>query len=154
MLGNKWIYLGIFLLGMLWEAACGQVRPVPSAWVPDDYTPIEYSQLQTGDRTLTAGQRVRCRAYFWQFLVYDPAPGYYYFDQLRYPLSWGSLEWFALYGSPDMRGYYDRAAMDHLQRINYQLKRLDPIILYGELVPLGGRQVYLRVHHIQKDEPY
>ncbi|MBW1917573.1 MAG: hypothetical protein JRI57_06070 [Deltaproteobacteria bacterium] len=134
--------------------SCGQVRPVPASWDATKYAPIPFSQLKSGVPALSPGQQVRCRAYFWQFLEYDPAPGYYYFNQLRHPLSWGDLQWFALYGSPEMHDYFDRVAMDSAQERTYQLHRLDPIILYGELVPLGGRQLYLRVHHIQKDEPY
>ncbi|OPX20669.1 MAG: hypothetical protein BZ151_02670 [Desulfobacca sp. 4484_104] len=141
----------LVMIGQVWS--CGQMRPPPPTWVAGDYTPIEFSQLQSASPDLAAGHKISCRAYFWQFLEYDPAPGYYYFNQLRHPLSWGDLEWFALYGSPDMQNYFDRAAMDEAQQRAYQLRRMDPIILYGELVPLGGRQVYLRVHHIQQDEP-
>ena len=53
-----------------------------------------------------------------------------------------------------MHDYFDQVAMDAAQERTYQLRRLDPILLYGELVPLGGGKLYLRVHHIQKDEPY
>jgi len=133
-------------------ASCGQMRPVPPQWSAQEYTPIEFEALQAGTTPpLAANQLVQCRAYFWQFLNYDPAPFCYYANQLRYPLSWGSLEWCAVYKTQQMQGYFDKVVMDGSQQREFDLKRLDPIILYGEVVPLGGKQVYLRVHHIAKD---
>ncbi|MFP3868483.1 MAG: hypothetical protein ACLFUU_10010 [Desulfobacteraceae bacterium] len=148
------LFLSFCLIVVALGTSCGQVRPVPESWAAAEYRPITLSQLKSGSPALSAGQQVRCQAYFWQFLEYDPAPGFYYLNQLRHPLSWRDLQWFAIYGSPEMRDYFDRAAMDAAQQRTYQLHRLDAIILYGELVPLGGGQHYLRVHHIQKDEPY
>lgn len=154
MAAKHFVLLSLLLSGLLLVTACGQVRPVPAVLELEQYKPIEYQELQAAGRLLAPGQRVRCRAYFWQFLTYDPAPVYYYFNQIRYPLGWRDLEWFALYGTPAMQDYFDRAAMDETQRQTYQLHRLDPIIIYGELVSLGGRQLYLRVHHVQKEIPH
>ena len=36
-----------------------------------------------------------------------------------------------------MKGYYDRGVMSHPQRLEFNPKRLDHLIIYGELVPTG-----------------
>ena len=52
----------------------------------------------------------------------------------RYPVRWYHLRWFATYGSDRMTGYYDLAAVSPEQDEKYKaIKRLDPILIYGEL---------------------
>ncbi|AEB09450.1 hypothetical protein [Desulfobacca acetoxidans] len=144
--------LACSLGALLLIAACGQVRTVPADFNPNAYTPVDFAQLlEPGKSRLSAGQLICCQALFWEFLTYDPAPVYYYLNQLRYPFSWGALEWFSLYQSSDLQGYFPRAAMTYAQRLDYAPKRFDPIIIYGELVPLGGRQLYPQVHHLKTD---
>lgn len=141
----------LLLLGGLWLAcACGELRPLPAAVDPQEYTPIEYQELLApGQPGLHAGQKVRVKAYFWQDLLYDPAVIRNYLTLPRYPIRWYELRWFATYGSDDMRGYYDLAAMTPEQEKLYQLKRLDPILIYGEMSVLKPG-LYLQVHHIEK----
>ncbi len=150
MAGRRRILL-LLLLATLLLTACGSMRPVPAEFNPAEYTPIDFEQLPL-DTNLHAGERVRVEAYFWQFLTYDPAPEYYYLNQLKYPRRWGDLEWFALYQKADMKGYYDRGAMSHLQRLQFNPKRLDHLIIYGEMVPMGGDKLYLLVHHLERVE--
>lgn len=141
--------LSILLL-TLSVLACGQVRPLPSEWNPADYTPIELEHLRRPAPGLQAGQLVKFHGYFWEFLNYDPVPQHYYLNQLRYPIRWQDLEWFALYEKAALQGYFDRAAMTFKQRSEFHPKRLDPLILYGELVPLGGGRLYFQTHHLEQ----
>lgn len=143
--------LPAILLGMLFLTACGTVQPVPADFDPGAYAPVDFELLLPPQSSrLHAGQLIRCQAFFWQFLDYDPGPRYYYFNQMRYPGSWGDLEWFALYKDSDMRGYFDLGAMSYAQRLEFNPKRLDPLIIYGELVPLGGSLLYLQVHRLER----
>jgi len=142
-------FLLLLLFGMLLLSACGSIKPVPAEFNPADYTPIAFEQLPL-DTNLHAGDLVRVEAYFWQFLTYDPAPEYYYFAQLKYPRRWGDLEWFALYQEADMKGYYDRGAMSYRQRLQFNPKRLDHLIIFGEMVPMGGSKLYLLVHCLER----
>lgn len=142
------LLLSVF--GLLSLTACGSVRPVPDTFNPTAYTPIDFDQLRLDAGSLRPGDLVRCQAFFWQFLTHDPSPEYYYFNQIRYPAGWRELEWFALYREADLQGYYDRGAMSFQQRLAFNPKRLDPVLLYGELVPMGGSQLYLRVHHLER----
>jgi len=131
---------------------CGQLRPLPATFEPQDYTPITYQELLAGGHAgLQAGQKIRVPAYFWQFLTYDPAMVRNYLTLPRYPLRWYRLQWFATYGSPQMKGYYDLATLDKEQLRRYKLHRLDHIMVYGELSALPPG-LYLRVHHIEKIE--
>ena len=98
------------------------MKPVPAEFNPTEYTPISFDQLLHGYSSLRAGELVRVEGFFWQFLTYDPALKYYYANQLKYPRHWGDLEWFALYEKADMKGYYDRGAMSHLQRLQFNPK--------------------------------
>jgi hypothetical protein len=53
-----------------------------------------------------------------------------------------------------MRTYFDRVAMDQDQRRSSDLERLDQVMLYGELAPMGGGLLYLRLHRLEKlEEP-
>jgi len=139
------------LLGaLLLAAACGQVRPLPPELPLADYTPLDLAQLRENSPELRAGQLVQIRAYFWEFLSYDPVPQHYYFNQLRHPLTWQQLEWFALYESSAMHGYFDLAVMSPAQRRQFQPKRLEHLVLFGELVPMGGSRLYLQTHYLER----
>jgi hypothetical protein len=107
--------------------------------------------LQPGRTGGHDGQLVRVKAYFWQFLDYDPAMVRNYLTMARHPLGWTQLRWFAVYGSEEMKGYYDLAALSPEQAEKYKINRLAPILIYGELSPLKPG-VFLRVHHIEKIE--
>lgn len=147
-------WLGVALLAgcLLVAAACGELRPVPVQFNPLAYKPIEYQALLHPDQAgLKAGDLVQVRAYFWQYLTYDPAPVRNYLTLPRYPIRWYQLEWFATYGTERMTGYYDLAALSPAQAEQYQFKRLDHIQVYGELSPLRPG-VFLQVHHLEKVE--
>jgi hypothetical protein len=140
----------LLLLGLILSAACAEIRPVPATLDPQAYTPITYEQLRDPARAnLQAHQKVKVDAYFWEFLTYDPAMVRHWLALARHPRSWSKLQWFALYGEEDMKGYYDRAALDAAQRPRYPLNRLDHITVYGELDSLGYGY-YLHVHHIER----
>lgn len=138
----------LLCVGLL--SACGQVRPLPPEMDLAAYSPIALEQLRRGSPDLKAGDRVRLQAYFWEFLSYDPVPQHYYLNQLRYLRHWGDLEWFALYQEPTLRGYFDLATMSAEQRRQFAPKRLEPLILFGELVNLGGGRLYLQTHHLER----
>jgi hypothetical protein len=146
--GCRW--LGVILLcSLLGFPACGELRPPPAAFDPQAYTPIEYRDLLTPDLTaLQAGQQVRVKAYFWQYLDYDPAIVRNYLTLLKYPVRWYRLKWFATYDTSDLTGYFDLAAITPELAEKYKLKRLDPVMLYGELARLGPG-LFLQVFHIE-----
>ena len=135
---------------VLTVAACGQFPPLPAHFQPDSYAPITYQELlNPGDANLQAGQMIKVPAYFWQYTDYDPDMVRNYLDLLRYRLSWYRLEWFATYGTADMQGYYDLAALAPSLARDFKPHRLDHIMIYGELASLGPG-LYLRVHRIEK----
>lgn len=144
-------WLGVILLcGLFGFSACGELRPRPAAFDPQVYTPIEYQDLLTPRQAgLYEGQKVRVQAYFWQYLDYDPAMVRNYLTLFRYPVRWYKLQWFATYGKADLTGYYDLAAVTPEVADQYKPKRLEPVLLYGELSSLGPR-LYLQVFHIEK----
>jgi hypothetical protein len=146
--GSRW--LGVFLLcSLLGFAACGELRPRPAAFDSQAYTLIAYHDLLApGPAGLQAGQKVRVQAYFWQYLDYDPAMVRNYLTLLRYPIRWYQLQWFSIYNTADLTGYFDLAAVTPEQAKQYKLKRLDPVMLYGELARLGPG-FYLQVFHIE-----
>jgi hypothetical protein len=138
---------------LLLAAGCGTLRPVPAPFDAQAYTPIDYQELLHPEQAgLHDGQMVRVQAYYWQTLAYDPAIASNYLTLPRYPISWYRLRWSALYGSEDMRGYYDLVAMSPEQVDHYKLKRLEPIVIYGEMSRLSPG-LYLLVHHIEKIPP-
>jgi len=140
----------ILLCSLLGLGACGKLRPQPATFDPQVYTPIEYQDLLAPRQAgLHDGQKVRVKAYFWQYLNYDPAMVRNYLTLLKYPIRWYRLQWFATYGTADLTGYYDLAAVTPEQAEQYQLKRLDPVLLYGELSSLGPG-LFLQVFHIEK----
>ena len=147
--GSGWLRV-ILLSSLLGFAACGELRPHPAVFEPEAYKPIAYRDLLApGPAGLQAGQRVRVQVYFWQYLDYDPAIVRNYLTLLRYPVRWYQLQWFATYDTADLTGYYDLAAVTPEQADRYKLKRLDPVMLYGELARLGSG-LYLQVFHIDK----
>ncbi len=130
--------------------ACGELRPAPATFEPQAYTPIEYQALlNPGPAGLRDGRLVKVKAYFWQFLSYDPAMVPNYLTLARHPAGWLQLRWFALYGSEEMKGYYDLAALDESRLHLYRLKRLEPVMVYGKFCRLTPCY-YLHVHHIEK----
>ena len=146
--------LGAILAGCLVLAgACGELRPVPEVFDTQTYKPIEFQELLDPAKAgLQAGELVRVKAFFWQYLTYDPAMVRNYLTLPRYPVRWYKLHWFAVYGSERMKGYYDLAALSPEQAEEYKtIKRLDPVLVYGELSPLRPG-FFLRVHHIEKIE--
>ena len=144
-------WLGVMLLcGLFGLSACGELRPHPAAFDPQAYTSLAYHDLLApGPAGLKAGQKVRVQAYFWQYLDYDPAIVRNYLTLFRYPIKWYQLQWFSTYDTADLTGYYDLAAVTPEQAEKYKLKRLDPVMLYGELARLGPG-LYLQVFHIEK----
>ena len=143
-------FVALLLFGLLGFCACGQLRPQPAAFDPQVYTPIEFQDLLSPQQAgLHAGQKIRVKAYFWQYCDYDPAMVRNYLTLLRYPIRWYRLSWFAMYGTSDMAGYYDLAAVTPEQAEIYKFQRLDPILIYGELSSLGPG-LYFQVFHIEK----
>jgi hypothetical protein len=144
-------WLGVMLLCSLFGLyACGELRPHPAAFDPQAYTPIVYHDLLAPNSAgLKPGQKVRVRAYFWQYLNYDPAIVRNYLTLFRYPVTWYQLQWFSTYDTADLTGYFDLAALTPEQADQYKLKRLDQVLLYGELARLGPG-IFLQVHHIEK----
>jgi hypothetical protein len=134
---------------------CGRYRPAPKVWDSGAYRPASVAELKTpGKAGLAAGDLVKAPAYFWEFVIYDPVMVRSYLTMLRHPITWPQLQWFAVYETPQMHGYFDRVVMDEEQQRSYKLSRLDRILLYGELAPLGGGLLYLRVHRLEKlEEP-
>jgi hypothetical protein len=145
--------------GIFWGAAalwtallfcgCGEIRPVPAAIPPQDYRAITCQQLQES-AGLKNGEKVKVAAYFWQFLEYEPDMVRNYLTLVRHPLAWYRLQWFAVYGSPEMKGYFDRLVMEPEQQKEYKLKRLEHIMIYGEMSELGAGLLYLQVHRIER----
>ena len=149
--------LGVLLLcALLGLGACGQLRPRPAVFAPKTYTPIDYQDLISPRQAgLYAGKKIRVKAYFWQYLDYDPAMVRNYLTLLRYPVSWYKLRWFATYDTDEMTGYYDLAAISPELAKQYHLRRLDKVLLYGELSRLGPG-LFFQIFSIEKipdDQP-
>ena len=105
--------MGAFLAAcLLLAGACGELRPVPEASRPRPISPSTIQELLDPAKAgLKDGELVRVKAYFWQYLDYDPAMVRNYLTLPRYPIRWYRLRWFAIYGSEQMTGYYDLAAL-------------------------------------------
>ena len=71
---KTWFW-GLCLAGCLMLAgACGELRPVPEGFEAPAYKPIDYQDLLDPAKAgLKDGDLVRVKAYFWQYLNYDPA---------------------------------------------------------------------------------
>ncbi|MFZ5449698.1 MAG: hypothetical protein ACOZFS_13785 [Thermodesulfobacteriota bacterium] len=140
----------LFLCSLLGLGACGELRPRPATFDPQAYTPIEYQNLLAPRQAgLHAGEKIRVKAYFWQYLDYEPAMIRNYLTLLRYPIQWYRLRWFAIYRTDDLTGYYDLAAITPELAEHYDLQRLDPVLIYGELSQLG-MGLFLQVFHMEK----
>jgi hypothetical protein len=150
--GARFFGILLALAVCLAASACGELRPAPRNFETQAYRAIDYQELLNPARAgLKAGDLVRVRAFFWQYLTYDPAVVRNYLTLPRYPVSWYRLRWFAIYASEKMESYYDLAALSPEQEKQYKIKRLDHILIYGELSPLKPG-LFLRVHHIEKIE--
>ncbi len=159
-LKDTWLrgFLAVLLAAaLLSSTSCGELRPLPGSFEAQEYTLISYGQLREARQGgLQAGQKVRAPAYFWEFLSYDPAMVRNYLTYPRHPLGWHRLRWFATYGTPEMREYFDLAALDK-DKVDKDkikgstIKRMDHVMIYGELASLGVG-LYLRVHRIEKIE--
>ncbi len=145
----------MFLTVALLAPGCGRYRPVPKVWDPQAYRTASVSEVNAPKRAgLSAGDLIKVPAYFWELVIYDPAMVRNYLTMLRHPVTWPQLQWFAVYETPQLQGYFDRMVMDKDQERSFKLSRLDRILVYGELAPLGGGLLYLRVHRLVKlEEP-
>ncbi len=142
--------LPLVLCALLGFCACGRLQPHPATFDPQAYKPIEYQDLLAPRAAgLHAGEKIRVKAFFWQYVNYDPAMIRNYLTLLRYPIRWYQLRWFALYRTNDLTGYYDLAAITPELAEKYDLQRLDPVMLYGELSSLGTG-FFFQVFHIEK----
>ncbi len=143
-------FKALVLCGLLGVCACGHLQPQPETFDPQAYKPIEYQDLLAPQAAgLHAGEKIRVKAYFWQYVDYDPAIIRNYLTLLRYPIRWYRLRWFAIYRTDDLTGYYDLAAITPELAEKYKLPRLDPVLLYGELSSLGTG-LFFQVFHIEK----
>ena len=141
-----WALLAAWLL----ISACGELRPVPASFEAQAYKEISYEQLRDPKAAgLQSGQLIRVPVYFWQVLEYDPAIVRNYLTLPRYPIRWYRLKWCATYGTVEMRDYFDLLAMDRDQEKRYAPKRLEHLMIYGELSPLKPG-LFLRVHHLDR----
>jgi hypothetical protein len=143
-------FLPLVLCGLLGICACGQLRPHPATFDPQDYNLIEYQDLLAPNLTgHHAGEKIRVKVFFWQYVDYDPAIVRNYLTLPRYPIQWYQLRWFATYCTDDLKGYYDLAAITPELAKKYKLQRLEPVLLYGEFSQLGSG-LFLQVFHIEK----
>ncbi|MGD0828355.1 MAG: hypothetical protein ABSA09_09780, partial [Desulfobaccales bacterium] len=111
-LRKRYLGFSLALAVCLAASACGELRPAPRSFEAQGYRAIDFQELLNPARAgLKAGDLVRVRAFFWQYLTYDPAIVRNYLTLPRYPVSWYRLRWFAIYASEKMEGYYDLAAL-------------------------------------------
>jgi len=137
--GIRILVSGLLVLVLL-GGGCGRYQPVPAVVDPHAYRQVSVKALKApGPAGLAAGD-----------MNYDPAMLRNYLTGLRNPIAWSRLEWAAVYGRPQMRDYYDRVVLDREQRRDYKLKRMDHLLIYGELAPMAGGLLYLRVHRVAR----
>jgi hypothetical protein len=147
------VLAGLLVLLAGLACGCGQIRSVPRAFNPEDYTPVTIDQLQSPRRAgLASGQKVSVEGFFWQYLEYDPAIVANYATMASHPVAWSRLRWAALYQQPQMRGYYDRLALTREQQQDWPFRRLEHVRLYGQLTPLGFGVLYLQAQHLERLE--
>ncbi len=143
----------ILLLALLpgGAAGCRHLPAAPEGFNPEDYKPVTLEQLQDPRRAgLSKGQRVSVAGYFWQYLEYDPFMVARYLAVARHPVAQGRLRWAALYGSPQMQGYYNRLVLTPEQRREWDLKRLEHVRVYGQLDNLEFGFLYLQAQHLDR----
>lgn len=150
--GGKGV-VGSLLLALAMTAGCGRLGQVPATLVPEEYQEVSLAQLRdpAAARPLV-GRRVCFEAFFWEYVTYDPALLSNYALLARHPRRWWGLRWASLYESPRMQGFYDRLAMDADQKARLQVRRLTRLRLYGEVLPLGPRLTYVRLHQAEELE--
>ncbi len=143
------------LLILTLTAGCGRLGQVPPRFLPEEYQEVSLGQLRdhAAARALS-GRRVRFQAYFWEYLAYDPAMLSNYALLARHPRSWWNLRWASLYESPRLQGFYDRLAVDVGQQTRLKPRRLTRLLIYGEVLPLGARLTYVRLHRAEELEPH
>ena len=145
------VWLLVLLTGLAW--GCGRIRPVPEAFQPEAYTPVTIAQLQAPRKAgLVSGQKVRVEGFFWQYLDYDPNLVANYATMVSRPVAWSRLRWAAMYQQRQMRGYYDRLALTPQQQVDWALRRLEQVRVYGQLAPLGWGVLYLQAHRLERLE--
>jgi hypothetical protein len=138
---------------MLLVGGCGRIGRVPADFEARSYQEVSLAQLRDpAAAKRLEGRRVRFPAVFWEFLPYDPAILSNYAMLAGHPLQWWSLKWAAVYETPQMQGSYDRLALDHEQQERLKLKRLAPLLIYGEVAPMGLGLTYVRVHRVDQVE--
>lgn len=131
---------------------CGRLGQVPAHVMPDDYQEVSLAHLRDPAARALVGQKVRFQAFFWEYVTYDPAMLSNYALMLRHPRGWWDLRWASLYASPRMQGFYDRLALDVKQQTRFKPRRLTRLMIYGEVLPLGSRLTYVRLHEAQELE--
>jgi hypothetical protein len=147
---RPFLLMALVLLLAGGHVGCGHIRPAPEGFNPEQYTPVTIEQLQAPrPGGLASGQKVRVEGFFWEYLEYDPRMVANYLTMARQPLAWSRLRWAALYRTSSMRGYYNRLALTRSQKGRWDLKRLEPVRVFGQLAPLGFGTLYLQVHHIE-----
>ncbi len=141
--------LGLILL-LAFAPGCGTIGPVPKVLQAEQYTEVSVSQLAQPAAAGLRGRLVKFPAFFWEVLSYDPA----FLSNLTllaaHPVQWWSLGWAAVYESPQMQGHYDRLALDQEQLRRLKFKRLAPVMVYGEVTPMGPVVTYVRVHRMEE----
>lgn len=149
---GKGVVTGLLLLAAL-TMGCGRLGQVPASLIPEDYQEVSLTQLRdpAAARALV-GRQVRFQAFFWEYLTYDPAMCSNYALLARHPRGWWELRWASLYESPRMQGFYDRLAVDVRQQTRFKPRRLTRLMIYGEVLPLGSRLTYVRLHQAQELE--
>jgi hypothetical protein len=143
------VLLFVLLFGL--AGGCRHLPTTPEGINPEDYTPVSLDQLREPHRAgLAEGQRVRVDGFFWQYLEYDPFMAARYLAMARHPREQGSRRWAALYGSSQMRDYYDRLVLTWDQQQDMHLRRLEGVRVYGQLTSLGFGILYLQAHQVDR----
>lgn len=143
------LLLAALLAGL--AGGCRHLATTPEGFNPEDYTPVSLNQLMEPHQAgLAEGQRVRVDGFFWQYLEYDPFMAARYLAMARHPRVQGSLRWAALYGSSQMRDYYDRLVLTLEQQQDMHFKRLEHVRVYGQMTSLGFGILYLQAHQVDR----
>lgn len=139
---------------LLGTGGCGRIDRVPAVLEAESYEEVSFSQLRDSrEAERLRGRRVKFAAFFWQYLHYDPAILRNYAMLAGHPISWWDLKWASVYETPQMQGFYDRLALDGELQGRLKLKRLDRLLIFGEVAPMGPGLTYVRLHRVEKLEP-